>query len=599
MYMPDKRNWREMPAKKKEMKKIEKKMERKMEKRSLRPKAAGSGPIGLPAVVGSVQRKKPVPPVVFSNREKCGDVSVGADFVNSAFQISPLNEELFPVLSQVANRFQVWEWEALKFEYVPDSSTNFGGDVVLSVNANPDDEPDSSLQQASDRDGAVTGAPYTSTSVNALTKAAETLGKKRYSADVTGNVQTVFDDIAQVSTGVLNVCTGLGNIFATANPAAVAARKATPGFRDAPTDPEQSGALWATYTVKLRSPRLGDDPDDGVTFFKASEAVPCLGTPFELTPSEWSPGEAANPLGLEATFLASPSTGSPFVPSEYRVRFREPGIYQVTMVGGVSDDLEAKNGYDSPSCFALATDGTATSVPSDGFRMGLQETNNGSGSVFWHGFGASAIVIITDVDTDSIVFYTKTAILNLSAGGLAWDSDSGKNGIYISRVGTPGATMLKAWARERSIKSAVRSSGWFNMRQHHRAKQMQQNMNELKLIASEMKNRKGAPVGVQAMLDALKAPSRKRVEAKVPAPQVSGAPAAAAAGAGITSEEAKQLVLSGNAIRSTVVEDSYGGGLVMVTPVTTPSGVQNVAPKVTPMVSAGWFSNSKSAPKGK
>jgi hypothetical protein len=179
-----------------------------------------------------------------SHREYCFDLYSGTNldgnatnFSNRAYNITPTNSTLFPLLSQLAYYFQEFEIRGLGFEFKSTSSnaltsTNTAlGTVMMATNYDPKAAPFDSKSELESYEGAISAKPADCCMHLVECKPRyNVLGRYyQYNSATLGSV----DDIRFSSLGLLNV--------------------ATTGMQAASVN---LGEIWTTYHVRLFKPRV-------------------------------------------------------------------------------------------------------------------------------------------------------------------------------------------------------------------------------------------------------------------------------------------------------------------------------------------------------
>jgi len=265
-----------------------------------------------PSAVTEVVRKAPLNPIRIQYREEASDIICQANFENSSFLINPGNEDLFPWLAPIALQFTTFQWNTIKHEFIASTDTSTSGSVIMAVNADPDKPPFTTEKEILNHMGSATAAPWKSFAIDGKSKSTETLGPRKYVADVTGQVGlgSILDDIRTVATGVLNVATlGLAVV----------------GQSLVDPDPKAVGKLFTTYDITLWDPvDQTVSADEGVSRYDST-----TGFLFSV-PVAWAPDQSVNPLRINAE--NSTPGGCSFFPSE-------AGIYSFSVKVAVTSDL--------------------------------------------------------------------------------------------------------------------------------------------------------------------------------------------------------------------------------------------------------------------
>lgn len=261
-------------------------------KRNTPARKKGAPPKGLSAPTGSVMQTAPVStatvvkkersrPVTIEMREEVSDVTVFAGkFANSPLIINPANEELFPFLSKLAVHFETFNFERLAFEYAANASSGDAGTVAISVNPNADDPPFEDMRSTLNREGSISGSPWTSLKANGKFKSSNAIGTK-FVEDVTGAaaLSNILDDLHTIADGVVNVVTaglnvlGVNNLDVTIDGVPLTVN----------LDSTVTGKFYVNYKCVLNDPILRETLDEALV----TNAFKDLKDPFGDN-SSWS-----------------------------------------------------------------------------------------------------------------------------------------------------------------------------------------------------------------------------------------------------------------------------------------------------------------------
>lgn len=283
---------------------------------------------GMPVSVATTVVKAQTQSWRGTRREEVSDVTIFmGENAFSPFIINPGNEELFPWLSRLARNFASYKFHKLWLEYVPSASTGVGGTVAIAVNPNADDAPYEDPVQVLNRDGSVSGTPYTPLTANAIFKSTRNIATK-FITDVTAakNLGSFFDDLHTVADGIGMVFTGLGNIFSASSldveidgiPVTVSVNET------------MIGKLYVNYDVELIDPVLEENEDDGTS----ENQFKSVGQPFGDNDT-WTENVLNLTMDAGVTKDWTQSFG---------LQFPEPGRYMITVYGtagtGAAIDLD-------------------------------------------------------------------------------------------------------------------------------------------------------------------------------------------------------------------------------------------------------------------
>lgn len=125
-----------------------------------------------PASRGNV-RTRPPPKVAFSangdvvvtHSEYISDVAVGTTFLSTKYPVNPQDPGTFTWLSAIASRYEVYEFQELKFSYEPSCSTATDGYVILAMDFDAYDDTPSKVTALAWRE-TVKSAPWERCVVN-------------------------------------------------------------------------------------------------------------------------------------------------------------------------------------------------------------------------------------------------------------------------------------------------------------------------------------------------------------------------------------------------------------------------------------------------
>jgi len=303
--------------------------------------------VNAPVATAAITRRAETKPVEISMTEEVSGVVVGPDFANSALIINPGNHELFPWLSRIAAAFTSYWFKMLRFRYVAATETGLGGDVIMTVNADPDKPAFSSEKQALNHEGAALGAPWVPFSINGKSKTTQNVIPQKFVADTASDegLTTIFDDLHTVADGVLNVVTAGLNLFtvdaevrARLKKLVVDKRIVSPDQKDIPTDdpPTETGKLFVDYVCVLSDPADDEEKEDdgyncNIGPADATNSYGCAAMRTQTpavdsdvwTGSTHFPQPSNNPVHVTYTQTVS---GLP----QTWLKFRDNGLYELT-----------------------------------------------------------------------------------------------------------------------------------------------------------------------------------------------------------------------------------------------------------------------------
>jgi len=335
-------------------------------------------PVNAPAATASVTRRAVSNPVTIKMTEEVSDVNVKQAFVNTALIINPGNHELFPWLSIIAKAFTSYEFEMLQFRYVAATTTGIGGDVVLVVNADPDKDPFINEKQALNHEGSAMASPWVSFGINGKQATTQSVIPTKYVADVAGQagLDGILDDLHTIADGVIQVFTGLKNLF---TPGEEAKEKFNQYLKDNGIDKKSlpltddavtTGKLFVDYRIILHDPADEEDPEDNGYNLAAGPAIDlstyvygisALATtsPVTQTSSQWNDGWPDAPTGKDACHVLVTNVAA----SQSYLEFRDPGYYTIEYfpdLGDTNKDFTDED-FKHPS-IGTSGEGTATIV---------------------------------------------------------------------------------------------------------------------------------------------------------------------------------------------------------------------------------------------
>lgn len=233
---------------------------------------------------------------VVSHRERIGTVNGTTAFTATQYQINPGLVGTFPWLSAIANRFESYDFEALRFIFKTKTATTALGDVVMAVDFDASDSAPTSSIQVESYQSFIDGAPW------------QNLVMECRRADMAKMKQRFCRDAA-VATGSDVKLYDVGNFFVcTENQASSAL----------------VGYLYVEYRVRLFTPQL-----------RSSDFYISGGYIDGLTSCT-----AANPMGTSASVDAD-ARGISINATTGEITIANPGEYSfaISMTGTVISAL--------------------------------------------------------------------------------------------------------------------------------------------------------------------------------------------------------------------------------------------------------------------
>lgn len=169
------------------------------------------------------------------HREYLADINLTSAGFDLQFQfgINPGNIALFPWLSQIAQRFELYSFKALRFIYEPQTATTTTGTIMLAIDYDASDPPPTSKTQMMSYDNAVRSPPWfacthqsTSGDLHRLKTNYVLSGEPPTQSDI-----KTFD---------------IGNLYVAVQ-------------TDSATLPISAGELYVEYDVELITPQISSD----------------------------------------------------------------------------------------------------------------------------------------------------------------------------------------------------------------------------------------------------------------------------------------------------------------------------------------------------
>jgi hypothetical protein len=175
-------------------------------------------------------RPKPNGDIVISHREYINDIAGSVAFASTTFNINPGLAGVFPWLCAIAQRYESYKFESLKFCYETESATTATGSLILTVDYDASDVAPVGKTQAMSYRNAVRSAPWSDCCMTSLK---EDLNKRQTFYVRAGDL-AADEDIKLYDVGNLFVCT------------------------QAQANANLIGELYVEYVVKLMTPQMGD-----------------------------------------------------------------------------------------------------------------------------------------------------------------------------------------------------------------------------------------------------------------------------------------------------------------------------------------------------
>lgn len=223
---------------------------------------------------GPKQRSIPNGNSIVSHREYVTDINLVETGFDLQFQfgINPGNSSLFPWLSQIATRYELYKFKSLRFVYEPQCGTSSSGTVFIAVDWDASDPPPQSKTQMMSYKNAVRSPLWFASEYNSAVPDLTRL-KTNY----------VLSGAAPEGTDIKTY--DIGNLFVAIQ-------------SDSGTD-QTAGELYVEYTVELITPQIINEPLSAVhynTAFTSSAAgnPPTVVTGNLITKLEFTGGSEIN-----------------------------------------------------------------------------------------------------------------------------------------------------------------------------------------------------------------------------------------------------------------------------------------------------------------
>lgn len=183
---------------------------------------------------GPRQRSLPNGNSIVTHREYVTDINLVEQGFDLQFQfgINPGNQSLFPWLSQIASRYELYKFRSLRFVYEPQCGTSSTGTVFIAVDFDASDLPPENKTQMMSYKNAVRSPLWFASSYVASTQDLTRL-KTNY----------VLSGAAPPGTDIKTY--DIGNLFVAIQ-------------SDSSTD-QSAGELYVEYTVELITPQINND----------------------------------------------------------------------------------------------------------------------------------------------------------------------------------------------------------------------------------------------------------------------------------------------------------------------------------------------------
>jgi hypothetical protein len=190
---------------------------------------------------GPKQRSIPNGNSIVSHREYVTDINLVETGFDLQFQfgINPGNSSLFPWLSQIAQRYELYKFKSLRFVYEPQCGTSSSGTVFIAVDWDASDPPPESKTQMMSYKNAVRSPLWFASEYNAG------------SSDLTRlKTNYILSGAAPEGTDIKTY--DIGNLFVAIQ-------------SDSGTD-QTAGELYVEYTVELITPQIINEPLSAVHY---------------------------------------------------------------------------------------------------------------------------------------------------------------------------------------------------------------------------------------------------------------------------------------------------------------------------------------------
>lgn len=148
-------------------------------------------------------RNGPAGDVTVTHREYINEIAGSVAFAVNTFSVNPGLPGVFPWLSGIAQRYESYRFNSLKFCFETEAATSATGSLVMAIDYDADDPAPDSKTQAMSYRSSVRSAPWAAC---CLTSKKEDLSK-RASYYVRGGALNANEDQKLYDTGNLYVCT--------------------------------------------------------------------------------------------------------------------------------------------------------------------------------------------------------------------------------------------------------------------------------------------------------------------------------------------------------------------------------------------------------
>jgi hypothetical protein len=239
---------------------------------------------------------------VINKREFIGDILGSKLFRVTSYQLNPGLEGVFPWISPIAQRYERYRFESLRFEYVTRFATTDRGSVLYGYDYDAKDQPPTTEQQLAAYEGTVEAPPYRDFSVAMKAGQLSTGGTQKFvrSGAISGDL-SLYD---------------AGQFLL-----------ATTGFVN---DDEVCGKLWVSYRVRLITPQLHPVEPDGA--YPAGASTVYANNTEEKQPQNTLIEFIGMNKAPEVDNLGLGNTDA----KDGGITFKQPGCYRIT--GSVNTD---------------------------------------------------------------------------------------------------------------------------------------------------------------------------------------------------------------------------------------------------------------------
>jgi len=119
-----------------------------------------SGSLAVPSAIAT-PTVAPVRTLRMGNEETFDFFAWDTTSINHIYKINPRNSAMFPWLAKIANNYDMYHLESLKFKYIPCVGSTTAGQVVMAIDYDPtDDNTNTAPTALQSYAGAITGQVY-------------------------------------------------------------------------------------------------------------------------------------------------------------------------------------------------------------------------------------------------------------------------------------------------------------------------------------------------------------------------------------------------------------------------------------------------------